>query len=115
MQWLADICVRRPVFATMLILALTVVGLADYAKLNVDRFPKIDFPTITVMTRLPGAAPEKVETEISDKIEETVNTISDVDELRSTSTENVSLVFITFVLEKDPDVAAQEMRDKING
>src|SRR5262249_28354471 len=112
---LADLCVRRPVFATVLILALAVVGLAGYAKLGVDRFPKVDFPTITVTTRLPGAAPEEVETEISDKIEEAVNTISGVDELRSASAEGVSLVFITFVLEKDPDVAAQEVRDKING
>src|SRR2546421_118111 len=70
MQWLADICVRRPVFATVIILALVVVGIAGYAKLGVDRFPKVDFPVITVTTRLPGAAPEEVETEISDKIED---------------------------------------------
>ena len=115
MQWLADVCVRRPVFATVLILSLCVIGVAGYFKLGVDRFPKVDFPTITVTTRLPGAAPEEVETEISDKIEEAVNTISGIDELRSASAEGISQVFITFLLDKDPDVAAQEVRDRING
>ncbi len=115
MQWLAAICVKRPVFATVLILSLVVVGLAGYLKLGVDRFPKIDFPVITVTTRLPGAAPEEVETEITDKVEEAVNTISGIDELRSASAEGISQVFVTFVLEKNPDVAAQEVRDRING
>ncbi len=115
MQWLADICVRRPVFASVLILAICVVGGLGYFKLGVDRFPKVDFPTVTITTRLPGAAPEEVETEISDKIEEAVNTISGIDELRSASSEGVSQVFVTFVLDKDPDVAAQEVRDHVNG
>jgi hydrophobic/amphiphilic exporter-1 (mainly G- bacteria), HAE1 family len=115
MQWLASLCVRRPVFASVLIMSLCVIGAAGYFKLGVDRFPKVDFPTITVMTRLPGAAPEEVETEISDKVEEAVNTISGIDELRSASSEGISLVFVTFTLDKDPDVAAQEVRDRING
>ncbi len=114
MQWLAAICVRRPVFATVLILALTVVGVFGYGQLGVDRFPKVDFPTIMITTRQPGAAPEQIETEISDKLEEAVNTISGLDELRSTSAEGVSIVTATFVLEKDVDVAAQEVRDKVN-
>ncbi len=114
MQWLAEICVKRPVFATVLILVICVIGLFGYQKLGVDRFPKIDLPIITVTTRLPGAAPEDVETEITDKIEEAVNTISSIDELRSISSEGVSLVFITFLLEKDGDVAAQEVRDRLN-
>jgi HAE1 family hydrophobic/amphiphilic exporter-1 len=114
MQWLASICVRKPVFATVLILSLCVVGIVGYFKLGVDRFPKVDFPVVTVITRLPGAAPTEVETEITDKIEEAVNTISGIDELRSASSEGVSQVFVSFVLEKDPDVAAQEVRDRIN-
>ncbi len=114
MQWLAAICVRRPVFATVLILALTVVGVFGYGQLGVDRFPKVDFPTIMITTRQPGAAPEQIETEISDKVEEAVNTISGLDELRSTSAEGVSIVTATFILEKDVDVAAQEVRDKVN-
>jgi HAE1 family hydrophobic/amphiphilic exporter-1 len=114
MQWLAEICVRRPVFASVLILTLTVVGAFSFTRLGLDRFPKVDFPTILVTTRLPGAAPEQVETEITDKIEEAVNTISGIDELRSTSAEGVSVVVVAFVLDKDVDVAAQEVRDKIN-
>ena len=113
MQKLAEICVRRPVFATMLILSLTVVGLFSYKSLGVDLFPKIDLPTITVTVVNPGASPQEIETEITDKVEGAVNTISGIDELRSTSVEGVSQVFITFLLEKNPDTAAQEVRNKI--
>src|SRR5438132_1055889 len=115
MQWLAELCVKRPVFATVLILSLTVIGVFSFTRLGVDRFPKIDFPTITVTTVQPGAAPEQIETEITDKIEEAVNTISGIDDLRSVSSEGISQVIISFLLEKDTDVAAQEVRDKVNG
>ena len=114
MQWLAALSVRRPVFATVLILSLTVVGAFSFMRLGVDRFPKVDFPTVVVTTVQPGASPEQIETEISDKIEEAVNTISGIDELRSISSEGVSIVFIGFLLEKDSNVAAQEVRDKVN-
>jgi len=115
MQWLAALCVKRPVFASVLILSLTVIGVFSFTRLGVDRFPKIDFPTITVTTLQPGAAPEQIETEITDKIEEAVNTISGIDDLRSVSSEGISQVIISFVLEKETDVAAQEVRDKVNG
>src|SRR5436190_4494745 len=115
MQWLASLCVKRPVFATVLILSLTVIGAYSFTKLGVDRFPKIDIPTIVVTTVQPGAAPEQIETEITDKIEEGVNTISGIDELRSVSSEGISQVAITFLLDKDTNVAAQEVRDKVNG
>ncbi|MRG91193.1 efflux RND transporter permease subunit [Polyangium spumosum] len=114
MQWLAAICVRRPVFATVIVLLLTVVGAFSYGQLGLDRFPKVDFPAVVITTVLPGSAPEEVETEISDKIESAVNTISGIDELRSSSSEGVSMVIVSFVLEKDVDVAAQEVRDKVN-
>ena len=114
MQKLAEICVRRPVFATMLILALTVVGIFSFNSLGVDLFPKIDLPTITVTVVNRGASPQEIETEITDKIEGAVNTISGIDELRSTSVEGVSQVFITFILDKNADVAAQEVRDKVD-
>src|SRR6187402_1890585 len=114
MQWLASISVKRPVFATVIILSLTVVGSFSFGRLGVDRFPKVDFPTVVVTTRLPGGAPEEVETEITDKIEEAVNTISGIDELRSTSSEGVSQVIVAFLLEKDADIAAQEVRDKVS-
>ena len=114
MQWLAEISVKRPVFASVLILSLVVVGVFAYFRLGVDLFPKVDFPVVTVTTRQSGAAPEEIETEITDKIERSVNTISGIDELRSVSTEGVSQVFIVFKLEKNVDVAAQEVRDKVN-
>ena len=113
MQWLAKISVKRPVFATVLILFIVVIGAVGYFQLGIDRFPKVDFPTVAVVTRLPGAAPSEVETEITDKIEEAVNTISGIDELRSTSSEGVSMVFITFTLDKEVDVAAEEVRDHV--
>jgi HAE1 family hydrophobic/amphiphilic exporter-1 len=114
MQWLASVSVKRPVFASVLILSLTVIGAFSFGRLGLDRFPKVDFPTVVVTTRLPGAAPEEVETEITDKIEEAVNTISGIDELRSNSSEGVSQVIVAFLLEKDADIAAQEVRDRVN-
>ncbi|MBL8204058.1 MAG: efflux RND transporter permease subunit [Blastocatellia bacterium] len=114
MQKLAEICVRRPVFATMLITTLMVLGIFSYQRLTVERFPRVEFPVISVITRLPGAAPQEVETEISDKIEQAINTISGIEELRSTSSEGASLVFVTFDLDRDLDSAAQDVRDKIN-
>jgi multidrug efflux pump subunit AcrB len=114
MQKLAEICVRRPVFATVIILALVVFGAFAYGKLGVDRFPNVEFPFVIVTTVLPGAAPEEIETELTDKIEESVNTISGIDELTSFSAENVSVVMISFTLEKNRDVAAQEVRDKVS-
>jgi len=114
MQALARLCVRRPVFASVLILALVVVGGVGYGRLGTDRYPKVDFPTISILTRLDGAAPEEVETEITDKIEEAVNTIAGIDELQSTSAEGISQILVTFILEKNVDVAAQEVRDKVN-
>jgi hydrophobic/amphiphilic exporter-1 (mainly G- bacteria), HAE1 family len=115
MQWLAALCVKRPVFASVLILSLTVIGIFSFTRLGVDRFPKVDFPTVIVTTVQPGAAPEQIETEITDKIEEAVNTISGIDDLRSVSSEGISQVIVAFVLEKDTDTAAQEVRDKLNG
>jgi hydrophobic/amphiphilic exporter-1 (mainly G- bacteria), HAE1 family len=113
MQWLAQICVRRPVFASVLMLIIVVLGAAGYGKLGLDQFPNVDFPFVVVTTRLDGAAPEEVETDISDKIEGAVSTISGIDELRSTSSQGISSVVIQFALEKDGDVAAQDVRDKI--
>ncbi|MGI9036444.1 MAG: efflux RND transporter permease subunit [Pyrinomonadaceae bacterium] len=113
MQWLAEICVKRPVFATMLILSLVTVGAFSFLSLGVDLFPKIDFPTITITVSNPGASPEEIETEVTDKIEEAVNTISGIDELRSTSLEGISQVFVQFVLEKDVNVAAQEVENRV--
>src|SRR5919198_1658923 len=114
MQWLAELCVRRPVFASVLSILILVVGGVFYRQLGVDQFPKIDFPAIVVLTTQPGASPEDIEREITDKIEEAVNTISGIDELRSNSSEGVSQVIVAFLLEKNTDIAAQEVRDRVN-
>ncbi len=114
MHKLAEICVRRPVFATVLMLVLVVFGIFGYTRMGVDWFPKVDFPVVLVTTIWPGTAPEEMETEISDKIEEAVNTVSGIQELRSVSAEGVSQVIIMFVMEKDVNVAGQEVRDKID-
>src|SRR5438105_15386173 len=114
MQKLAEICVRRPVFATVLILALTVIGGFSFFSLGVDRFPKIDIPTVSVSTTNQGAAPAEIESEITDVLEGAVNTATGIDELRSSSSTGRSSITITFDLSKDPDVATQEVRDKVN-
>jgi HAE1 family hydrophobic/amphiphilic exporter-1 len=114
MQWLANVSVKRGVFATVLVLGIVVLGLAGYSQLGLDRFPKVEMPMISVATRMPGAAPEEVETQVTDKLEEAVNTISGIDELRSMSSEGMSVLFVQFQMNKDINVAAQEVRDRIN-
>ena len=114
MQKLAEICVRRPVFATVLILFLTVIGAFAFRTLGVDRFPRIDLPTVTVSTTNLGAAPQEIETEITDVLEGAVNTVPGIDEMRSTSSQGRSNITITFDLDKNPDIAAQEVRDKVS-
>src|SRR5215217_4997319 len=114
MQKLAEICIKRPVFAAMIILALVVVGAASYFRLGVDRFPSVDLPTVSVRTGLPGASSEEVETLVSQPIEEAVNTVEGIDELRSVSGPGVSLVIATFKLDRDLETAAQDVRDRVS-
>ena len=115
MQWLAEICVHRPVFATVIVMFLTVVGGFSFFTLGVDRFPKIDLPTISVSTNNTGAAPEEMETEVTDVIEGALNTVPGVDEMRSSSSRGGSNITLTFNLEKDPDQAYQEIQQKLSG
>jgi len=114
MHKLAALCVRRPVFASVLILSLVVVGVFSYFSLGVDRFPNVDFPIATVTTVQVGASPEEIETEITDKIEGAINRISGIDQLISVSSEGVSVVTVRFQIEKNGDVGVQEVRDKVN-
>ncbi|MCC6322259.1 MAG: efflux RND transporter permease subunit [Phycisphaerales bacterium] len=113
MQKLAETCIKRPVFAAMLILAMVVVGGTAYTRLAVDRLPSVDLPTVTIRTTLPGASPEEAETEVSQVIEEAVNTVEGIDELRSISSQGSSIVLATFRLDRDIDTAAQDVRDRI--
>ena len=111
---LYELCIKRPVFTTMLIMALVVLGAASWLELGIDLFPKVDLPTVTVTTRLQGASPEEIEAQITKRIEEVVNTINGIDELRSSTIEGQSQVFATFLLEKDINISANEVRDKVS-
>ena len=113
MQKLAEICIRRPVFASMLVLSLVVIGLAGYFRLGIDRFPAMDLPTVRIMTRLPGAAPEEVEALISQPLEEAINTVEGIKELRSINGQGSSIIIVTFDLNRDIDVATQDVRDRV--
>src|SRR5262245_48760697 len=113
MQWLSSISVRRPVFASVLILVLVVVGFVGYRTLGVDKFPKVDFPLITIVTPYPGASPGAVETDVTQKIEEAVNTVSGLETLTSPSTEGVSLVIAQVGLVVDTDKAAQYINEHL--
>jgi len=108
-----EVFVRRPVFTTMVITTLVVLGLASFVQLGVDIFPKVDLPTITITTRLEGASPDEIESQVTKPIEEVVNTISGLDELRSSTIEGQSQVFATFVLERNVQEAANDVREKV--
>lgn len=109
---LADTSIRRPVLAVMVIGALVVLGWISLGRLGIDLFPNVEFPYISVITTLEGASPDTIETEVTDIIEENVNTISGIKQLRSVSSEGYSQVNIEFELDEDVDVKAQDVRDK---
>jgi HAE1 family hydrophobic/amphiphilic exporter-1 len=113
-MWLSNTSIRQPVFTTMVISALVVFGLVSYRSLGIDLFPKVDFPIVTVTSVLPGADPETIETDVTERLEEALNTIGGVKSIRSTSTEGVSIVVVEFELERDVDAAAQDVRDKVS-
>ncbi|MDP2277934.1 MAG: efflux RND transporter permease subunit, partial [Nitrospirota bacterium] len=108
-MWLADTSIKRPVFATMVILGLVVLGVVSYPRIGVDLFPKVDFPIVNISATLKGANPEIMDVDVTDKIEEAVNTINGVKTISSTSTEGISTVSVEFVLERDIDLAVQDV------
>jgi HAE1 family hydrophobic/amphiphilic exporter-1 len=112
-MWIADGSIRRPVFAVMLVGSLVTLGWISLGRLGVDLFPRVEFPFVAVTTRLEGATPETVETEVTDVLEEHINSISGIKELRSVSSESLSQVFVEFELEENVDVKAQDVRDKV--
>ena len=113
MQWLAEVCVKRPVFAIMLIAALVVAGVTSYQQLGVARYPSIDMPSLFVFTTYPGASPTEMESEITQILEDSVATVEGIDELRSISREGGSIVILNLDLSRDPDLAAQDARNAI--
>src|SRR6185295_1813961 len=110
---LTQIAVDNPVFATMMMAALLVMGLFSYRQLGIDQFPNIDFPVVVVTTNYPGASPETVESEISRKVEEAVNAVAGIKSLSSRSLEGQSIVIAEFELSVPSAVALQDVREKV--
>jgi HAE1 family hydrophobic/amphiphilic exporter-1 len=111
---ISDVCINRPVFTWVLMIVPLVLGAVSYSELGVDLFPDVDFPVCTVTTVLQGASVEEMESTVTKPIEDIINTVSGIDELRSTTQEGVSVVVVQFLLSKNGDVGTQEVRDKVN-
>ncbi len=112
-MWFTRVSINNPVFATMVMLALVVLGLFSYNRLHVDQFPDVSFPVVVIQTPYPGASPESVESDVTRKLEESVNTISGINALTSHSYEGLSVVIIQFDLNIDAATAAQDVREKV--
>jgi HAE1 family hydrophobic/amphiphilic exporter-1 len=112
-MWFTRVSIGNPVMATMVMLAFVVLGLFSYQRLSVDQFPNIDVPTVVVQFDYPGASPEIVETEVTKKVEEAVNTVAGISSLYSRSYEGNSIVIIEFNLNIDGRKAAEDVREKI--
>ncbi len=113
-MWIADLSIRKPVMTVMAIGSLMLMGYVSIDRLGVDLFPKVEFPYIAVKTVLEGAAPGVIETEVTDPLEEEINSIAGIQNLNSVSTDSFSLVMTEFELDEDPDVKAQEVRNKVD-
>src|SRR5512137_874857 len=111
---LSDLSIKRPIFATVIMLALVTLGLFSYRRLSVEMFPNVEIPVISIVTKFPGASPETVEREVSKKLEEAVNQVAGVKHIYSYSREGVSTVVVEFRLEEKLNEAAQEARAKVN-
>ncbi|MBW1872365.1 MAG: efflux RND transporter permease subunit, partial [Deltaproteobacteria bacterium] len=113
-MFLSDVSIKRPVFASMLMAAIVVFGLAAYPSIGLDMLPEVDVPVATIFTIYPGADPETIEKEVSEKIEDAVSTVSGIKTLRSINVENVSQIVIEFELEVDVNQAIQDVRDQVS-
>jgi hydrophobe/amphiphile efflux-1 (HAE1) family protein len=113
-QKLAELCIRLPVFASMIVLSLVVIGIASYFQLDIDKHPEVELPTVSIRTNLPGASPEEVEVSITQVIEEAVNTVEGITEIRSNAGQGTSNVIVTFNLNRDIETATQDIRDRVN-
>jgi HAE1 family hydrophobic/amphiphilic exporter-1 len=113
-MFLTRISVNNPVFATMMMLALVVIGVFSFGRLGVDQFPDVDLPVVVVSTSYSGASPESVESEVTRPVEDAVNTIGGIDNITSQSYEGRSLVIVQFTLDTDARTAAQEVRDRVS-
>ena len=112
-MFLSNLSIKQPVFATMMMAALAVLGISSYQQLNVDQFPEVEFPIVTVTTRYAGASPETVERDVTRKIEESINTVEGVRHIESSSQEGISSIIVQFRLEVPTQVASQDIRSKV--
>ena len=112
---LSDVSIRRPVLTWMMTLALIVFGVLGYLRLGVDQFPNMEFPVLTLTAVLEGGSPEGIEEDVTDVLEEHLNTIAGVRSIESTSRQDVSQIAVEFELGTNLDIAAQEVRDKVAG
>src|SRR5262245_52806712 len=112
-MWISDTSIKRPVFATMVILTFMVLGVVSMTRLGVDLFPDVNFPFVNVTVVYPGAAPEEVETLVTKPIEDAVAGINGVKRIESNSRESLARVGIELRLEVDPQQAAAEVREKV--
>ncbi len=113
-MFISSLSIRRPILISMVLLVFLIFGILSYFTLNLELFPEIEFGFVTISTVYPGAGPKEIETEITREIEDAVAPISGIDYMNSYSMEGISLVFISFELGKDPDIANQEVKDKVN-
>tara|TARA_R110001592_G_scaffold363391_1_gene687050 strand:+ start:7590 stop:10667 length:3078 start_codon:yes stop_codon:yes gene_type:complete len=113
-MWLADLCIRRPVLALMMTVALMMLGLVSMGRVSIDLFPSVEVPIVTVETILAGASPSTIESEVTERLEEEFIAISGVDTMRSVSADGFSQIILEFDMEENPNLKAQEVRDKIN-
>ena len=112
-MWFTRVSLNNPVFATMVMLALVVLGIFSYQRLQVDQFPNVDFPVVVITAEYPGASPEIVESEVTKKLEEGVNSIAGINALTSRSYEGQAVVIIEFQLHVDGRKAADDVREKV--
>ena len=112
-MWITRVSINNPVFATMVMVALTVLGLFSYARLRVEQMPDVTLPFLIIQTQYPGASPEAVEIDITKPIENSVNGVSGVKLVRSWTAEGISLVAVEFRLDTDMMRAMQDIRDKV--
>ena len=111
---ISDLSIKRPIMMSMFLLVLVLFGGISYFSLNIDLMPDVDIPFITAQTIYPGAGPQEIETQVTKKIEDAVSTVSQIKSITSYSLEGVSIVMIEFELDKDVDIANQEVKDKID-
>src|SRR5215813_10357601 len=112
---LSELCVRRPVFATMLVMSLVVLGIFSFRELGVDLFPRADPATVNVSLSLPGASPDEISTSVVEPMEEAISGVSGIDEIQSRIAEGRASITVRFVLERDINDAANDVREKVSG